>query len=544
MLSLLELRLVPRPADGACFFWSAGTAIGTYTVEDFHLVGNGQLTASPLAHRENPRSLALVERMMLDRARIGAWILDARNHHTLREEHELWDSGRLDGARVELHRSHAKEWATDAVIKAYAAVHGVDIAVITLDGDVIVHGCTLYDADTEEVSRAALWDVDVWPRIEAQRQAGWVPRPGRRKLILLRHSPGHFEVVLDVAPPHAPTPPAVAPPAVAPPAATQPPATEEPVAPPPSGSPFPIYVDAITQENAAQHPPPSVTDREAAAVWYLLLTGHVWDGTSGSYKNARKRYSRLLPQTKEREKAREERRDRSERVRPADDSQRRVRQRAEQDPVRVCIPRRRLILEQMLADRQLPAVLQGSAIHAGTQMWKLFTTAYTLDDLEWLHFVWECLHCCQAFIEDHNLRPRFNPHRASPNVDERLGSLVEEWHLSINDMVELRCEILAHFRETAFWDPARVLECSPQLQCIILEEFDLPWTKDWFIDWMCTPYDDIGENIIPYPQYSEPASVAQRFDDVVTHLRKHVPPSEETTSDSYLLSLSALSLSL
>ena len=47
-LEACQLDVVKRPGDGACFFWSGGTAIGTYARTSFDLLGAGHEDDSPL----------------------------------------------------------------------------------------------------------------------------------------------------------------------------------------------------------------------------------------------------------------------------------------------------------------------------------------------------------------------------------------------------------------------------------------------------------------------------------------------------------------
>ena len=59
MLSTYGLRVHPRPPDGACFYWSAGTGLGTYTVRDFDLLGHGTSDDSPLDYPNLQQSARL-----------------------------------------------------------------------------------------------------------------------------------------------------------------------------------------------------------------------------------------------------------------------------------------------------------------------------------------------------------------------------------------------------------------------------------------------------------------------------------------------------
>ena len=88
-----------------------------------------------------------------------------------------------------------------------------------------------------------------------------------------------------------------------------------------------VVADAgiIDAANASRFPPPRVTQHSDAATWYRRMMGYAWNGSSRSYALARKRYNRLLPENK----AREANRDRSDRVRPEEDNERRVRERRE-----------------------------------------------------------------------------------------------------------------------------------------------------------------------------------------------------------------------
>ena len=91
----------------------------------------------------------------------------------------------------------------------------------------------------------------------------------------------------------------------------------------------------ISAENASAYAPPLLkgsrdSDDSAPALWYWQMTGRDWDRSSHSFGLEKKRYTRLLPENKQREKQREKKRDRRDRARPEDDSKRRVEQRVEQ----------------------------------------------------------------------------------------------------------------------------------------------------------------------------------------------------------------------
>ena len=87
----------------------------------------------------------------------------------------------------------------------------------------------------------------------------------------------------------------------------------------------------ITAENAVEFKAPGLKDgADKVGAWYLQMMGCDWDGLSSSFKNAKKRYERLLPGHKEKERERDRKRDRSGRARPEDANERRVKQREEQ----------------------------------------------------------------------------------------------------------------------------------------------------------------------------------------------------------------------
>ena len=78
----------------------------------------------------------------------------------------------------------------------------------------------------------------------------------------------------------------------------------------------------ITQENASDFPPPDLrkvrltSDEKGPAsapgIWYTQMTGLLWYGWTSEYDLAKKRWRRLLPDYRERERVREGKRVRSE----------------------------------------------------------------------------------------------------------------------------------------------------------------------------------------------------------------------------------------
>ena len=127
---------------------------------------------------------------------------------------------------------------------------------------------------------------------------------------------------------------------------------------------------SITAASAPEHPPPKLSDdRAGAAEWFRMMTGCDWDGSNISYKNAKKRYERLLPAHKERERERECKRNRSDRERPAaaKDSKRRATQRKanqiEEDAARECRNEQRRQLQQRIAKRK--GILNELLVKAG-----------------------------------------------------------------------------------------------------------------------------------------------------------------------------------
>ena len=57
------LRLVRRPGDGACLYWSLGTGIGVYSRTSFNLFNNGAEDESPIFNEDVPASSGLLKQM-------------------------------------------------------------------------------------------------------------------------------------------------------------------------------------------------------------------------------------------------------------------------------------------------------------------------------------------------------------------------------------------------------------------------------------------------------------------------------------------------
>lgn len=190
------LECVKRPPDGACFFWSAGTALGTYGRSTFDLLGIGNYTDSPIDHARLPESQPLLTIMRADRRSVAEWLKYPAHAYVLRNEDHLWtDQQALYNYRYEFgkkRRAHGMEaftlpagcavdgmkaddivrdrcYAGCAHIKAYTCIKGVDIAVIHADrrkrGVEVVEQVQVDSADdTENCMTLQSWSVDVAPR--------------------------------------------------------------------------------------------------------------------------------------------------------------------------------------------------------------------------------------------------------------------------------------------------------------------------------------------------------------------------------------------
>lgn len=100
---------------------------------------------------------------------------------------------------------------------------------------------------------------------------------------------------------------------------------------PPEAAPRPP-LPRITADNAVQYKPPPIAGIDQAArvaagsaplAWYRQMTGAEWDGSGRDYNVVRKRWRRMGDKEfQARERERETKRDRSARVRPADDGAR------------------------------------------------------------------------------------------------------------------------------------------------------------------------------------------------------------------------------
>ena len=140
-LSLREhrLRIVGRPGDGSCGFWSVGTGYGDYAVDAFDLLQDGRMR-SPLDMPHHPRAVPLIEQLHADRAAVAGFIEDPANAYTLRAECDLWTDPdalqrhrdkrigpewqpprrtRIDRAKVEQYRSDNRHgWMNPPCMKA------------------------------------------------------------------------------------------------------------------------------------------------------------------------------------------------------------------------------------------------------------------------------------------------------------------------------------------------------------------------------------------------------------------------------------------
>ena len=125
------------------------------------------------------------------------------------------------------------------------------------------------------------------------------------------------------------------------------PAPAAPEVPPPAPRGFAFGVAAptsnselphITSENAERFPPPDLRKfkkrsrgpRSAPALWFRQMTGEEWKGSDKEHRYVLgKNRWRHMTEDKLREKEREAARDRSDRIRPEDDNERRVREKRE-----------------------------------------------------------------------------------------------------------------------------------------------------------------------------------------------------------------------
>ena len=185
-LSAHSLAVLPRPGDGACFYWSAGTGMGYYDATSFDLLGNGGVDDSPIWNAQLAASMPLLKQMRADRNAVVAWLLEANNAYIIRAEYGLWTDPKsmkkrslfpdratwkpprgvtVDAAKVNEHGNDTT-WAACAQIKAYAALKGVDIVVLEADQRGNFHdSVNLYMADGDEVQTPCSFiavDTCIW----------------------------------------------------------------------------------------------------------------------------------------------------------------------------------------------------------------------------------------------------------------------------------------------------------------------------------------------------------------------------------------------
>ena len=90
-LSNYDLGFLPRPGDGACFYWSAGTGMGYYNATSFKL-GAGDVDVSPIGFPTLQNAAALLLQMRSDRNAVADWILAPENRYTMRQEYDFWNN--------------------------------------------------------------------------------------------------------------------------------------------------------------------------------------------------------------------------------------------------------------------------------------------------------------------------------------------------------------------------------------------------------------------------------------------------------------------
>ena len=89
-LAAHDLAFVKRPPDGACYFWSAGTGLGTYALDSFDLLDLGNEDDFPLVFAYHPNAANLCHPMRADREAVADWLLEPENSYVLHCEYELW----------------------------------------------------------------------------------------------------------------------------------------------------------------------------------------------------------------------------------------------------------------------------------------------------------------------------------------------------------------------------------------------------------------------------------------------------------------------
>ena len=194
-LSGCNLELVKRPPDGASFLWSVGTCTGKFERRSFDLLGHGAQNDTPMGKEWHPKTGALLSRMRADRYAVCDWLLDPANAFTLRHERNLHTGGSISADKVSLFRADT-ESAGRAHIKAWAALNGVDVVALTMQGsslDRFEEDVTIYRATGAEVQVSGKFAKDVQPRLDALR-AGMPTAP----FVLVRFEADHFDAILDL----------------------------------------------------------------------------------------------------------------------------------------------------------------------------------------------------------------------------------------------------------------------------------------------------------------------------------------------------------
>ena len=194
-LSGCNLELVKRPPDGASFLWSVGTCTGKFERRSFDLLGHGAQNDTPMGKEWHPKTGALLSRMRADRYAVCDWLLDPANAFTLRHERDLHTGGVISADKVSLFRADT-ESAGRAHIKAWAALNGVDVVALTMQGsslDRFEEDVTIYRATGAEVLVSGKFAKDVQPRLDALR-AGMPTAP----FVLVRFEADHFDAILDL----------------------------------------------------------------------------------------------------------------------------------------------------------------------------------------------------------------------------------------------------------------------------------------------------------------------------------------------------------
>ena len=98
-----DLKVLSRPGDGACLYWSAGTGVGHYGENSFEI--NGVSNSSPIYNCVAPQSEELLRQMRADRNAVCDWLLRPENAYILRCEHDLWTKPRVSRKEYQMNES-------------------------------------------------------------------------------------------------------------------------------------------------------------------------------------------------------------------------------------------------------------------------------------------------------------------------------------------------------------------------------------------------------------------------------------------------------